>query len=136
MFGDVRLRVIFLYPYPRLLQVKNQECSSTSITAIVNPISKILNWSIVAVVFLWKFFSTMNECQNEYVLALFMTVRFTNLITILNYIYWSHTAFQRFASTNAKHYVFCITDTKNVLPAAYTLDWISAQSKIDGAHDL
>ena len=44
-------------------------------------------------------------------------------------------AFQRFASTDAKHYVFCISDTKKCISYSIHLG-ISAQSEIDGVHYL
>ena len=47
-------------------------------------------------------------------------------------------AFQRFVSTDAKHYVFCINVTMiQKKKIAYSIHLgISAQSEIDGVHDL
>ena len=42
--------------------------------------------------------------------ALFSTLKQTHCADI---IIRGRTAFQRFASTDAKHYVFCVSDTKN-----------------------
>ena len=82
----------------------------------VSHLFQVTNWWLFCKWFRWFFFFSLSlgfqwvlSCQRADV-CVHVMLRFDLGKTWTNS---GHAAFQRFASTDVKHYVFCVTDTKN-----------------------